>query len=61
MSDVYIFADSRVSGLTPCAPIVNFPESDFVAALCMDLNASGSLTNYYPFDENDQPTYLIFN
>ena len=61
MSDVYIFADSLNFGLTPCAPIVNFPESDFVAALCLDLNASGSLSHYYPFDKVDQPTYMIFN
>ena len=61
MGDLYIFADGLVFGLTPCAPILNFPESEFIAALCMDLNPSGTLTQYYPFEEDDQASYMLFN
>ena len=52
--------------MTACAPILRQlsttkNDEEFYGALCLDSNPSGPLDDYYPFDENDQATYLIFN
>ena len=46
--------------MTACAPISENSESLF-GALCLDMNPSGPLQNYYPFDETEYATYLLFN
>ena len=68
MGDLYIFASGEVFGLTPCAPVVrhdkNNDEVKFESALCMDLNISGTLKNYFAFlldEENYQNSYMLFN
>ena len=40
---------------------MNFTESKFEAALCMDTDPSGSLSQYYPFDKDAQPIFMLFN
>ena len=64
MSDLYVFANGQVFGLTPCAPIIDFLASqneNFVAALCLDINPSGSLDSYYVFELKDKATYMLYN
>ena len=67
MGDLYIFASGQVFGLTPCAPVVrhdkNTKEVKFESALCIDLNISGSLSNYFSFilDAKEQNAYMLFN
>ena len=67
MGDLYIFASGEVFGLTPCAPVVrhdkNTEEFKFESALCIDLNISGSLDNYFSFvlDAKEQNSYMLFN
>ena len=61
IGDVYLFINTQLFGLTSCAPIMNFSESKFEAALCMDTNPSGSLSQYYTFDEDAKPQYMLFN
>ena len=59
LSDIYTFADSGKFGLTPCAPILkqkeagNFEDSEFYGALCLDMDPSGPLDEYFPFDEKE--------
>ena len=53
--------------MTPCAPILKQrTESDpvdpeFYGALCMDINPSGPLNAYFPFEEGEEATYMLFN
>ena len=61
MGDVYLFLNTKLFGLTSCAPIMNFTESKFEAALCMDTDPSGLLSQYYPFDKDAQPVFMLFN
>jgi len=34
---------------------------DFFGAMCMDIDPSGPLDDYFPFDEQERATYLMFN
>ena len=67
LSDLYTFANSDFFGLTPCAPILkqrdedNANDTDFYGAICMDMNPSGPLSDYFAFKESDKATYLLFN
>ena len=64
LSDLYTFANGQVFGLTPCAPIVDFSkktDGEFVAALCLDIDPSGSLDSYYVFEKEDKATYMLYN
>ena len=71
MGELYIFSVGTF-GLTPCAPVVKFGEEDqytsstFEAALCMDINPSGPLRDYFMFrylEDGDQGNdqYMLFN
>ena len=61
MGDVYLFINTKKFGLSSCAPIMNFAESKFEAALCMDTDPSGFLSQYYPFSKDDKPIFMVFN
>lgn len=61
LSDLYIFANGSIFGMTPCAPIYDFSRDEFEAALCMDIDPAGDLLQYYQFEPTDQATYMIFN
>jgi len=56
VSDLYVFSDSDRFGLTECAPILkqrgadNFEQTDFHGAICVDVDPSGPLNEYFPFD-----------
>ena len=60
LSDLYIQANEQAFGMTACAPISEQDKSLF-GALCLDMNPSGPLQNYYPFSETEYATYLLFN
>ena len=62
INDLYVGTDGNFL-LTPCAPILKQDSSGttFHGALCMDVDPSGPLDDYYPFDEVEQPQYLLFN
>ena len=52
MIDLYTYAASNMIGLTSCAPInkTDVTESSkFHGALCINVDASGPLCEYFPF------------
>ena len=57
-------AEGNVLGLTPCAPIIHQKQDEedgFAGAICIDVDPSGSVQEYFNLDQENMPTHLLFN
>ena len=65
---MYAFASNNYGlGITSCIPIlkkesVSQIDPEFYAALCIDIMASGPLSEYFSFDSEDEfATFFLFD
>ena len=67
LSDLYLFASEPILGLTSCSPIVKqtaqkvMLQEDFIGALCLDIDPSGSLKDYFVLENDKYASYMMFN
>ena len=64
LSDLYVFSSSPVNGMTSCVPILRQDNlhSVYEGAVCIDISASGPLSDYFDFQLEDKfATYFFFN